>query len=49
MTEAAQKLVARLRIPPFGTETSERNLMSAAADCITAALAREAVYGEAIE
>ena len=42
MTETAPELVARLRNPPFGTETSERNLMSAAADWITAALAREA-------
>ena len=38
----AQELVARLTRPPFGTETSERKLMSAAADWITAALAREA-------
>lgn len=29
-------LVKRLREPPFGTETSERNLMSAAADAIEA-------------
>lgn len=29
-------IVTRLRNPPFGTETSERNLMSAAADAIEA-------------
>jgi hypothetical protein len=29
-------IVKRLREPPFGTETSERNLMNAAADEITA-------------
>lgn len=28
-------IVARLRHPPFGTETSERNIMSSAADEIT--------------
>ena len=28
-------IVRKLREPPFGTETSERNLMNAAADTIT--------------
>ena len=33
-------IVRRLREPPFGTETSERNLMNAAADEITRLTAR---------
>ena len=41
MTETPHRLIARLRNPPFGTETSERNLMAAAAACIEAALVRE--------
>jgi hypothetical protein len=49
VNETAQELVARLRNPPFGTETSERNLMSAAADWINAALAREAGLKDALD
>lgn len=39
-------LVKRLRNPPFGTETSERNLMGAAADRIEALEADLAVYAK---
>lgn len=40
-------IVRRLREPPFGTETSERNLMNAAADEITSlTIDLQHAYGE---
>lgn len=41
-------LIARLRTPPFGTETSERNLMTAAADALTALEAENRRLREAL-
>jgi len=41
-------IVRRLREPPFGTETSERNLMIAAADEITRLTAEVERLGRAL-
>lgn len=38
----SEDIIKRLRVPPFGTETSERHLMSAAADEIERLRARVA-------
>ena len=42
-------LIARLRTPPFGTETSERNLMTAAADALTVSQEELAHYEAHVE
>jgi hypothetical protein len=41
-------LIERLENPPFGTETSERNLMAAAAAALRSAAAREAALVAAL-
>lgn len=49
IAEAVAAILRRLREPPFGTETSERNLMSAAADEIERLRASQERLKSAIE